>query len=123
MSPPIDDVRPFVGARDFALSLRFYEALGWTCVWRDGGLALLELGGHRLYLQDHYVRDWVENSMLVVTVDGASNWFDHVTAVLGSGDFGDARVAAPRHEDWGATVTSVWDPSGVLLHFTQFAAT
>ena len=40
--------------------------------------------------------------------------------MLAGGAFGDARVAEPKLEDWGATVTYVWDPCGVLLHFTEF---
>ena len=34
----------------------------------------------------------------------------------------DARVAEPQQQDWGALVTYVWDPCGVLLHFTQLTA-
>ena len=39
--------------------------------------------------------------------------------VLAQGEFGDARVAEPRQEEW-AKVTYLWDPSGVLLHLTEF---
>jgi hypothetical protein len=116
----VDDVRPFIAAEDFARSHRFYEALGWTTVWSDGQLALLQLGDRRVYLQDYYVRDWAENSVLVITVDDPAAWHDHVASVLAEGDFGNARVAEPKSENWGATVTYVWDPSGVLLQFTRF---
>lgn len=71
-------------------------------------------------LQNYYVREWAENWMLVVEVASASDWYDHVVEVLANGDYGDARVAPPKHEDYGATVTYVWDPCGVLLHFTQW---
>ena len=115
----VDDVRPFVPARDFPRSHRFYEALGWTTVWSGDGLALLQVGEHRVYLQDFYVREWAENSVLVITVDDPVAWHDHVESVLVDGDFGDAHVAAPKVEDWGATVTYVWDPSGVLLQLAK----
>jgi len=118
---PVEDVRPFVPAEDFAVSRRFYEALGWSMVWTDDeGLAMMELGGHRFMLQDHYVRDWAENFMITVVVDDAAVWYRHVISVLTDGDYGGARVAEPRREEWGATVTYVWDPCGVLLHFTQW---
>ena len=105
------------------MSHRFYEALGWRTIWTDGSLALLELAGCRMYLQDHYVRQWIENSMVVIAVSDPSAWHDHAAAVIADGDFGSARVEPPKAEDWAATVTYVWDPSGVLLHFTQFPAT
>jgi uncharacterized glyoxalase superfamily protein PhnB len=119
----VDDVRTFVPAMDFAVSRAFYEALGWSTAWTDNeGLALMELAGYRFMLQDHYVRQWAENSMLSIIVADASAWFDHVSRVLASGAFASARVAPPKVEDWGATVTYVWDPCGVLLHFTQFSS-
>jgi hypothetical protein len=58
--------------------------------------------------------------MLTIVVDDAEGWHRHVADVLRNGAFGPARVAAPKLEDWGATVTYAWDPCGVLLHFTQF---
>src|SRR5262245_19114623 len=113
------DVRAFVPANDFARSRAFYLALGWTERWTDGSLSLLELGGHRLMLQDHYHREWAEHSMLTIEVASARDWHAHVEQVLATGEHGDARVAQPQDEAW-ATVTYVWDPSGVLLHFAEF---
>jgi hypothetical protein len=117
------DVRVWVGSRDFATSRAFYNALGWSTAWTDGeALAQLELAGHRFMLQDYFERNWNHNSMMTIDVANAAAWFDHATAVLASGDFAEARVAAPTTEDFGAIVTYVWDPSGVLLHFTQWLA-
>jgi hypothetical protein len=119
----VEDVRAFVPALDFALSKAFYESIGWSTVWTDGdGLALMELGGYRFMLQNFYVKEWAENFMLTIVVADATAWFQRVSHALSSGSYGNARVTEPKHEDWGATVTYVWDPSGVLLHFTQWDA-
>ena len=116
----VEDVRSFVGARDFAVSHRFYEALGWRTIWTDGSLALLELGDSRFSLQNHHVQQWAENTMLVIAVRDPSAWHEHAASVIAGGGFTGARVEAPKAEVWGAIVTYVWDPSGVLRHFTQF---
>ena len=117
----VTDVRTWVPAKDWAGSRAFYAARGWTEVWSDdGGLAVLELGDRRFMLQDFYVRDWADNFMITVEVTDADAWFAHVSTVLAGGSFGDARVAEPKDEDFGARVTYAWDPSGVLLHFTQW---
>ncbi len=117
----VDDVRAFVPAKDFACSRRFYEALGWSTVWTDDdGLALMELAGHRFMLQNFYVQQWAENFMITIVVADAAAWFERISAALAGGRFDGARVAPPAVQDWGATVTYAWDPSGVLLHFTQF---
>lgn len=80
----------------------------------------MDLAGHRFMLQDYYVKQWAENFMLAIIVSDAAAWFERVSSVLACGEYGNARVAEPKVEDWGATVTYVWDPCGVLLHFTQF---
>ena len=117
----VHDVRTFVPAEQFETSRAFYEALGWSTVWTDGhGLALMELGGFRFMLQDYFVKEWAENFMLTVVVADAEAWHSRISDALSAGEFGDARVAEPKVEDWGATVTYAWDPCGVLLHFTQF---
>lgn len=116
----VTDVRPFVPAQDFQQSRAFYTALGWKTLWTDGeGLALMSLGDRQIMLQNYYVKDWAENSMLVVEVADAHAWYRHIDRALAAGNYGSARVAAPQQQDWGAIVTYVWDPSGVLLHFTQ----
>ena len=116
----VSDVRPFVGAADFSLSKAFYVALGWQVEYEDDGLALLANAGHRFYLQDHFAREWVENTMLHVTVADAAAAHARVSVLLDTGRFPGARVAAPRREAYGALVTFVWDPAGVLLHLAQW---
>jgi len=115
------DLRPFIPARDFEVSKRFYAALGWDT--RDVGpkLALVTIGdGQHFYIQDYYVKDFAENTMLHVTVDSATDWHAHVAATLDKGDFATARVQPPARQLYGATVVFVHDPSGVLLHLCQW---
>ncbi len=116
----VSDIRVFVPAKDFEVSKRFYVALGWKVQWSDDGLAVLELANQRFYLQNYYVEAWANNFMLHIGVADAYAWHAHVSAVLTAHNFPNARVAAPKHEDYGALVIYVWDPSGVLLHFTQW---
>lgn len=115
------DVRHWVPAKDFGVSLEFYEALGWETTWRDGDeLAILELGGHRFMLQNFFQRKWAENSMITIAIDDPDAWHRIAADALASGRFGKAKLEPPRDEGW-ATVCHVWDPSGVLLHFAAFA--
>lgn len=114
------EIRPFVPSLDFALSKDFYLALGCELEWSDENMALLNLGGSRFYLQRYYVKEWAENSMLHVSVPDAAHCFAVITDLMASGRFPSARVAPPRHEPYGAWVTYVWDPSGVLLHLAQW---
>ncbi|CAN5673540.1 hypothetical protein BH11PSE8_BH11PSE8_17400 [soil metagenome] len=114
------EIRTFVPAMDFELSRDFYLALGCSLEWSDHNLALLEMGGQRFYLQRYYVKEWAENCMLHVTVADARACFEQIDQLLASGRFPSARVSAPRQEQYGAVVTHVWDPAGVLLHLAQW---
>ncbi|WP_426105834.1 hypothetical protein [Massilia sp. TSP1-1-2] len=114
------DIRPFLPARDFEMSKAFYVGLGFTIPWSDANMALLEVGNQRFYLQRYSVKDWADNSMLHITVADAQACYTQITALLATGKFPGARVAEPKQEQYGALVTYVWDPNGVLLHLAQW---
>jgi hypothetical protein len=114
------DIRIFVPALDFEQSLRFYTLLGWQLKYKDGSLAELELADRRFWLQNYYVRDWANNFMFQVSVEDAQAWYDHVSKILEVENFDHARLNPPQKEDYGAITTHVWDPSGVLIHFSQY---
>jgi catechol 2,3-dioxygenase-like lactoylglutathione lyase family enzyme len=114
------DIRTFVPARDFEASKDFYGSLGFTLKWSDANLALLEIANQRFYLQRYYVKEWAENSMIHITVADARSCFRQITELLATGRFPGARVSEPKQEKYGALVTYVWDPAGVLLHLAQW---
>jgi catechol 2,3-dioxygenase-like lactoylglutathione lyase family enzyme len=115
------DIRSFIPARDFALSKRFYAALGWDTEDVGPGLALVRLGDRQnFYIQDYYVKEVAENCMLHVTVEDAQAWHLHVAAALDGGSFPGARVQPPARQPYGASVVFVHDPTGVLLHLCQW---
>ena len=59
--------RPFLPARDFALSKAFYEALGFTKLL-DSEVAIFSCGGSGGFiLQNYYQKDWCENWMALKT--------------------------------------------------------
>lgn len=115
------DLRPFIPARDFAVSKRFYAALGWKTRDVDAGLALVRVADvQHFYVQDYYIREVAENCMLHLTVTDAQAWHRQVESVLRKEAFPGARVQPPKLQAYGAIVTFVHDPSGVLLHLCQW---
>ena len=117
----VSNLRPFIPARDFAQSKRFYAALGWETQDIDPRLALVRLAdGQHFYLQDYYLKEFAENTMLHLSVEDAPAWHAQVSSLLANGDFGAARVQAPARQDYGASVVFLIDPSGVLFHLCQW---
>jgi hypothetical protein len=120
-SPQASDVKIFVPAMNFRESLEFYTSLGWKQNWKDedDGLAELELAACRFYLQNYYHKDWANNFMMHIAVNDARAWWEHATKVIAEGKYQYARLNEPKQEAYGALVTYVWDPAGVLLHFAE----
>lgn len=114
----IRDMKPYVPAKDFELSKRFYSALGFTMSEGWGGTADFEMNGCRFRLQNYYVKDWANNFMFVMGVDDVEAWHQHVQRMLDTGEFPGMRIKPPEPVD-GASVLHVIDPTGVLLVFVQ----
>ena len=110
--------RPFLPARDFDLSKRFYAALGFSKVL-DGEVAIFEMGSTGFILQRYFQKDWAENCMLQLMVDDLDAWWRHLAALDLPGAFGVAAPKPPALQPWGLRVACVVDPSGVLWHVAQ----
>ncbi len=116
----VSDLRPFIPALDVARSVRFYRALGWDVADVGSGLHLVTASDQHFYVQDFPDRRVAENTMLHITVEDAAAWHEHVAAVIRADPGLGARVQAPQRQDYGALVTFVHDPAGVLLHLCQW---
>ena len=104
---------------DYECSRDFYIAIGFSVNWDQGNLAEMELNGCRFFLQDYYNQDWCNNSMLHMDVIDARAWHARVIEVLNQKAYGAARTKEPVEESYGALVTHIWDPSGVLWHMAE----
>ncbi|MCI0624264.1 MAG: VOC family protein [Acidobacteria bacterium] len=118
MALRITDLKVYMPAKDFEQSKRFYTALGFSMSEGWGGTADFELSGNRFRLQDYYVKDWADNFMVVMGVDDADAWHQHVRRIADSGEFTNVRIKPPEKVD-DSLVLHVVDPSGVLLVFVQ----
>jgi catechol 2,3-dioxygenase-like lactoylglutathione lyase family enzyme len=116
--PTIIDQRVFLPTRDLARSIDFYRRMGWKVRFQDDSIALVELGASRVFLQKYYQKEWADNTMVHLVVDDAVRWHEVAERVKKEGRFENVSIRAPQRE-YGALVTHVIDPAGVLLHFAQ----
>jgi hypothetical protein len=117
--PDIRAFRPFLPAKEYQTSLRFYEAIGFEAYPLGGTLAELSLGPHAFLLQGYYVKEWAENVVMHVLVNDLGAWWRHIGSLDLAGQFGVSAPVAPRDEPWGLTVGYVFHPSGVLWGFAE----
>jgi uncharacterized glyoxalase superfamily protein PhnB len=111
-------MRPFMPAKDFELSKRFYEALGFEKVL-DSEVAIFNAASGGFILQRYYQKDWAENFMMQLMVDDLDGWWAHISALDLAGRFGVPSPKAPAMQPWGLRIAYVVDPSGVLWHVAQ----
>jgi len=113
-----ETARPFVPARDFDLSKRFYTALGFAKVL-DGEVAIFRIGSTSFILQNYFQKEWAENFMLQLMVDDLDAWWAHLVSLDLPRTFGVPAPKAPALQPWGLRVAYVVDPSGVLWHVAE----
>lgn len=117
--PPATVARPFMPAKDFALSKAFYAALGFTKLL-DSQVAIFSCGGSGGFiLQDAWVEDWAGNFMMQLMVDDLDAWWTHISGLDLAGRFGVQPPKPPMMQPWGLRVAYVYDPAGVLWHVCQ----
>jgi catechol 2,3-dioxygenase-like lactoylglutathione lyase family enzyme len=113
-------IRPFVPAKDFEQSKRFYETLGFEKVL-DDEVAIFNVGSSGFILQNYYQKDWAENFMMQLMVDDLDAWWAHIDGLDLPTKFGVAPPKPPAMQPWGLRIAYLFDPSGVLWHVTQKA--
>jgi uncharacterized glyoxalase superfamily protein PhnB len=117
--PGIQAFRPFLPAKDYPTSLRFYEAVGFKAHPLGEAMAEMTLGPHAFILHGHDLEaadnDWVMH----VLVEDVRGWWRRFESLDLAGRFGVPPLGPPRDEPWGLTVVYLTDPSGTLWHFAQ----
>ena len=119
LAATVRDMRPFLPAKDFELSKRFYADIGFQVKPIGDKVAEVRLGQHAFLLQDYFVQQWAENFVMHMMVDDVDAWWAHVAALDLADRYGVPRPRVPRMESWGLKVAYVFDPSGVLWHIAQ----
>ena len=113
------DLKAFVPARDFELSMRFYLDLGFSEKWSNGQTAELELGGYRFLLQSFYVKEHAENFMMHLMVEDADAWWEHIKSAGLAEKYQLYMAKPPVLQPWGLRVLYLTDPTGVLWHIAD----
>ncbi|MET0394880.1 MAG: VOC family protein [Chitinophagaceae bacterium] len=112
-------MRPFIGARDFNVSRSFYRDLGFEEKVLAPNLSYFTAQGLGFYLQDAYVKDWIDNLMLFLEVEDVDQYWNELVALDLPGKYEQVRLTPIRTDYWGRECF-LHDPSGILWHFGQF---
>jgi hypothetical protein len=112
-------IRPFIGAKDFELSRNFYLDLGFVENILSPTMSYFKTDGLGFYLQDAYVRDWIDNSMIFLEVEDLDGYWKELMALDLANKYKSVKLTPIREFDWGRECY-LHDPSGILWHFGEF---
>lgn len=113
-------IRPFIGAKNYEISRKFYSELGFEEVILSPTLSYFKRETLGFYLQNAYIKDWIDNTMVFMEVENVKEIYKQLIALDLPSKYPDVRVIPIRELDWGSECF-VHDPSGVLWHIGAFA--
>lgn len=119
MEHRIKSIRTFIGANDYSVSRQFYKDLGFTEMELSPTMCYFKSDDYGFYLQDYYVKDWVDNSMVFVEVDSVDRYWEELNRLGLHKKYKNVRHSAIVYNDWGRECF-LHDPSGILWHFGEF---
>jgi len=112
------EVKAFVPARDFDLSKRFYQDLGFDMAWSSDALAYFCHGDSSFLLQNAYVKEHADNFMMHLLVEDVEAWWKHFQAQGIMSKYG-IKSDPPEDRPWGIRDFAFTDPTGVLWRIGQ----
>lgn len=112
-------IRPFIGAKNFELSRAFYRDLGFEETSLSPQLSVFQSHDIAFYLQNAYVKDWIDNTMVFVEVENADSYWEKLKALDLESKYETVRLVPVRTMAWGKECF-LHDPSGILWHFGEF---
>jgi uncharacterized glyoxalase superfamily protein PhnB len=110
------EIKAFVPAKNFALSMEFYEALGFTRASVFEDVAYFHCGKSSFLLQDFFVQEHTANYQMHLLVENVDAWHEKAKAVA---ERFNVKVGEPENRPWAMRDFTLFDPSGVLWRIAQ----
>jgi len=112
-------IRAFIGSKDFEISRSFYRDVGFVEKIISEKMSLFTIKGLSFYLQDYYVKDWIENSMILLEVGDVEKYYSFLQKLELDKKYTAIKLTSIQVNEWGKECFLI-DPAGVLWHFAEF---
>jgi len=112
------EIKAFVPAKDFALSQRFYQDIGFTKASEGGGVAYFYHRESSFLLQDFYLAEHAQNCMMHLLVHNAAAWHVRLVETRIPERYG-VQLTALTTQPWGMRDFALSDPSGVVWRIAE----
>lgn len=112
------EIKAFIPAKDFELSKRFYQDLGFTKASDGDGVAYFLHGDCAFLLQDFYQEGLAKNLMMHLLVEDVDAWWAHLQAADIPAKYG-VKVTEAQDQPWRIRDFVLIDPTGVMWRIGQ----
>ena len=112
-------IRTFIGSKNYNVSRNFYMDLGFKETITSEKMSYFCIGAFGFYLQDAYVKDWIDNSMIFLEVDNLESSLKNIQSLRLTEKYENVRLSEIRYNEWGNEFF-LHDPCGILWHFGKF---
>lgn len=112
-------IKTFIGAKDYDLSRSFYLDFGFKEFITSQKMSFFYDNRLGFYLQDYYVKDWVDNSMVFLEVENVEAQRESLKTLNLEEKYDNVKIIEISYNSWGNEFF-VYDPSGVLWHIGEF---
>ncbi|MFA0056869.1 VOC family protein [Vibrio echinoideorum] len=114
----VAEIKSFVPAKDFDLSKRFYQTLGFEIMSEFHDIVYFRHGDYAFLLQDFYEPAHCHNYMMHLLVEDVKSWYQHVQNSNVVAEF-EVTVTEVIEQPWGMLEFCITDPSGVLWRVAE----
>ncbi len=119
MTEQIRSLRTFIGAKDYNTLRAFYLDWGFSEFRTSEKMSLFKMESAAFYLQDYYVKDWVNNTMVFFEVNDLDGYWKLLKSKALDQKYTVVKYVEPKKFEWGSE-GFLYDPSGVLWHIGNF---
>lgn len=112
-------IRPFIGSKNYTESRQFYKELGFNESILSRNMSYFSTANFGFYLQDAYVKDWIDNTMVFMEVEDVEELWESLVTMRLNEKYPTSKLVPIRYLDWGKECF-LHDPSGILWHFGAF---
>lgn len=112
-------LKVFAPAKDYDLSTKFYQDLGFSVVWESPEVKEMKVGSYSFLLQNFYQEDLANNFMLFLMVEDLDAWWQHISERRLTERYQGVKAKEPKDYPWGLREIHLIDPSGILWHIAE----
>lgn len=101
------------------MSRSFYSELGFKEIPLSDDMSYFRFGELGFYLQNYYVKDWINNSMIFLEVEDTERYHTMLMELGLPENYKKVKISKIQDNDWGREFF-LHDPSGILWHIGEF---